>query len=137
MSERESKYAWLGIETVLALHERSILQFGGSRGIRDRGLLESAMARPQNPLLYGEEVGIAELAGAYMTGIIRNHPFVDGNKRAGVAAAGAFLERNGKYLQADQAELFALVVSIATGDVQEASTALWIAGKLVQVEPGS
>jgi death-on-curing protein len=137
VSEKESEYAWLRIETVLALHEMSILRFGGSRGIRDRWLLESAITRPQNLLLYGEGVGISDLAADYMTGIIHNHPFVDGNKRAGLAAAGAFLERHGMYLQADQAELFALVISIDMGDMEETAVALWVAGKLVQVEPGS
>jgi death-on-curing protein len=132
--ENPESYLWLEIPTVLALHEMSILRFGGSRGMRDRGLLESAMSRPRNLLFCGEGVIVADLAAACLAGIVQNHPVVDGNKRAGLAAAGAFLGRNGWDLEADQLELFALVVSVAAGEVEEEVVAIWIAGKLTRLK---
>jgi death-on-curing protein len=129
------EYAWLELRTVLSLHEISTLRFGGSRGIRDTGLLEFAIHRPRNLIFYAAGSRISELAAGYMTGIIRNQPFVDGNKRTGLAAAGAFLERHGYYLQSDQAELYALVMAVAAGEVEEVVVSRWIAAKLVQAEP--
>ena len=88
---------WLLKETVLALHERLLADFGGSAGLRDEGLLDSALARPENLFAYGTPT-VFELAASYAFGLVKNHPFIDGNKRVGFAAALVFLEINGRSL---------------------------------------
>ena len=85
---------WILRETVLALHEQLLAEFGGSKGIRDEGLLNSALDRPENLFVYGQPT-LSELAAAYSFGLVKNHPFVDGNKRIGFAIAAVFLQLNG------------------------------------------
>src|ERR1039458_3809794 len=94
---------WLLRETVLALHERLLAEFGGLRGLRDAGLLDSALVRPHQLFAYGKP-SVFELAAAYAYGLIRNHPFLDGNKRIGFTAAIAFLELNGCRFTASEAD---------------------------------
>ena len=94
---------WVLRETVLTLHEQLLAEFGGSAGIRDDGLLDSALARPQNLLAYGKPSRF-DLAASYGFGLVKNHPFVDGNKRIGFTVAVLFLELNGCLLQATEAD---------------------------------
>ncbi len=118
---------WLLDEAVRAIHERQIAEHGGSSGIRDEGLLLSALARPQNLLAYGEqEPDLAALTAAYAFGIARNHPFVDGNKRTAFVAARTFLLLNGNDLEASQDEKYIAFIQLAEGSLSEDDLAIWI-----------
>lgn len=117
---------WLSCDLVLKLHQRSIERFGGSHGVRDEGLMLSAVARPENAWAYGEETDLFELAGSYAFGIVRNHPFVDGNKRTAVAAAVTFLGLNGQMFVGEQVEVVLATVSLASGEWDEATYAFWL-----------
>ncbi len=117
--------AWLSVEEVVALHERQLRRFGGPSGIRDPGALESAVGRPRNKWEY-EGAEMRELAAAYAYGIARNHPFVDGNKRAAFIAMVLFLRKNGVPFAPPQAESTAIILALAGGEVSEASLARWI-----------
>ena len=120
-----SSWVWVEEELILAVHDRLLAAHGGSAGIRDRGLLASALARPQNFAAYGTE-DIFRLAAAYAAGIIRNHPFVDGNKRAGFMAALVFLGRNGQALWASEEEATHAVLNLAAGEMEEEHFAIWL-----------
>ena len=122
MSEPE----WLDIDIVLDFHAEQLALFGGAEGIRDRGLLKSALARPINKFAYGEH-GIAALAAAYGFGIARNHPFIDGNKRTALASMVVFLGLNGLDLDAPQEAATAMMLSLAAGEIAEDLLAHWIA----------
>jgi death-on-curing protein len=100
------------------LHKAQIDRFGGSHGLRDEGLLESALARPINKAGYGSD-DIIELAAAYLFGLVRNHCFIDGNKRIAIAAAGIFLMDNGYEIETSDANLYAFVMGIAAGEIDE------------------
>ena len=121
-----SEYRWLNKDMVLAIHEMQIAQFGGASGIRDDGLLESALARPQNLAAYGEPT-VPEMAAAYAFGVARNHPFVDGNKRTAFVAAYTFLRMNGLQLAAPEEAVVITFQDLAAGDIEEAQLAAWIA----------
>lgn len=120
-----SDFAWLQDTVVLAVHDRLLAIHGGAAGIRDRGLLDSALARPQNLAAY-QSPTVFELAAAYAGGIVRNHPFVDGNKRAGFMAAFIFLARNGWVLSASEAEATTMVRRLAAGEASEEQFAAWL-----------
>jgi death-on-curing protein len=122
-----SEPRWLDVDIVLDFHAEQLALFGGADGIRDRGLLESALARPINKFAYGE-TDLAVLAAAYGFGIARNHPFVDGNKRAALAAMIVFLGLNRIDLDAPQEAATAIVLSLAAGEITEEVLAPWIAG---------
>jgi death on curing protein len=107
------------------MHGEQIAEHGGSLGVRDEGLLSSALARPQNQAAYGDP-SVFDLGAAYAFGIIRNHPFVDGNKRAGFLAAYAFLILNGWELIASEIEAVAAVLALTVGDLDEAGFADWL-----------
>lgn len=115
---------WLLDAAVLMAHEISLANFGGGQGIRDPGLLESALARPKNIFLYGSPE-IYELAAAYTAGIVQNHPFIDGNKRTGFLAGAAFLELNGQRLTASELDATHIIVGLAAGEVSETELAVW------------
>jgi death-on-curing protein len=117
---------WLDIGIVLDFHAEQLALFGGADGIRDHGLLESALARPINKFAYGE-TDISILAAAYGFGIARNHPFVDGNKRTALASMVVFLGLNGMDLDAPQETATAIVLSLAAGEISEDVLARWIA----------
>ncbi len=110
----QSEYRWISDDVVLAVHEAQIDEHGGSSGVRDPGLLLSALARPQNAVTYGQP-DVPELAALYALGIIKNHPFFDGNKRVGAVLLEIFLENNGYELDASDAKLLSAVVSLAAG----------------------
>ena len=125
-----SEPIWIERQTILLLQEESLARHGGSSGIRDMGLLESAMARPQNLFAYEGETDLTRLAAAYAFGLARNHPFVDGNKRAAFAALGVFLLVNGQRLVADRADATLTMVKLAAGHLDEAALASWIRANL-------
>ncbi|NJM40915.1 MAG: type II toxin-antitoxin system death-on-curing family toxin [Anaerolineae bacterium] len=116
---------WLLREVVLAVHEQLIAQFGGGTGLRDAGLLDSALARPRHLAAYSEPT-LPELAASYAFGLVKNHPFIDGNKRIGFVAATLFLELNGMRFQATEADAVIQTLALATGDVVEAAYAAWL-----------
>ena len=116
---------WLELGTVLDFHAEQLALFGGPDGIRDLGLLESALARPQNKFAYGE-TDLAALAAAYGFGIARNHPFVDGNKRTALASMIVFLNLNELALAAPQGAATAIVLALAAGEIGEDVLARWI-----------
>jgi death-on-curing protein len=117
--------AWLSKKLVLAMHAETLQQFGGTTGLRDEGRLESALSRPQNRYAFADP-SLFELAAAYCHGIVRNHPFVDGNKRTGLLAARAFLFRNAHRLDPEKAEMVRVVERVASGEVSEEELAQWI-----------
>jgi death-on-curing protein len=116
---------WVERQALLLLHGESLAEHGGSPGIRDEGLFESALARPRNKLEYGEP-DVHDLAAAYASGFAKNHVFVDGNKRVGLLAAGLFLFMNGWKLEATQAETVGAVLALADGTWSEADFGAWL-----------
>ena len=122
-----AEIVWLLEESVRAIHERQIAEHGGSSGVRDEGLLLSALARPQHLLAYGDPPPhAAALAAAYAFGIARNHPFIDGNKRTALVAARTFLLINGYDLEASQEEKYLTFLRLAEGSLSEEELAAWI-----------
>jgi death-on-curing protein len=117
---------WLSQQALLLLHGESLAAFGGAPGLRDEGLLDSALARPQNLHAYEGVADICRLAAAYASGIVRNHPFVDGNKRAALAAAGVLLKLNGLNLTASQGAAIAAMLELAAGELPEEAFAAWL-----------
>lgn len=118
---------WVSIELVEAVHERQIAEHGGGTGIRDKGMLESAIARPQQLQVYGgEEVDIPALAAAYAYGIARNHAFVDGNKRTAYVVMRLFLVINGWDIVAPMPDRYATMLALAAGEISEAELADWL-----------
>ncbi len=117
---------WLTLRMVRALHAESVAMFGGRGGIRDAGLLESAVARPRNLYAYGEEPSLYDLAAVYCAGIVRGHPFIDGNKRCGLLAARAFLFLNGYAFEPEETDEVTMIVALAAGDIDEATIAEWL-----------
>jgi len=120
-----SEPEWLDVNIMLAVHAEQLALFGGPDGVRDSGLLESALARPINKHAYGE-TDLASLAAAYGFGIAKNHPFVDGNKRAAFASIVVFLGLNGIDLMVPPENATAIILSLAAGEVSEQSLARWI-----------
>jgi len=116
---------WLGGAVVLAMHGRLLAEHDGAQGIRDSSLLDSALARPKQILAYGEP-DICDLAAAYASGIIRNHPFVDGNKRTGFMAAYVFLASNGLRLVATEVDAAQVVTLLAANEIDEATFSAWL-----------
>ena len=116
---------WLDASEILDMHSEQLALFGGPYGVRDEGLLESALARPQNRWHYGE-TDLAELAAAYAFGLARNHPYIDGNKRTAFAALMVFLRVNGVLFSPDPAEATAIMLALAAGEVDEARLTRWI-----------
>ena len=117
---------WISEKALLLLHEESLAVFGGARGLRDRALLESALARPLNTHAYHPQSTLADLAASYAFGLARNHPFVDGNKRAAFLSIGLFLAINGARLIADQVDAIQTMMALADGSLDEKSLAVWI-----------
>jgi death-on-curing protein len=116
---------WLLRETILVLHEQLLAEFGGSLGIRDEGLLDSALARPENLFAYGKPT-IFDLGASYAFGLLNNHPFVDGNKRTGFTAAIVFLEINGQHFQATEADAVIRTLALAARSMTEAEYSNWL-----------
>lgn len=117
---------WIDKEALLLLHAESLAEHGGLEGLRDEGLLDSALARPLNIHAYEEVTDVARLAAAYGFGIAKNHPFADGNKRAAFLAIGLFLGLNGRRLVADKADATRVMLAVAGGELPESDLAEWI-----------
>ena len=116
---------WLLRETVLAMHDLLVVEFGGAAGIRDEGLLDSALSRPRNLLTY-EQPSLFDLAASLAFGLIKNHPFVDGNKRVAFTAAITFLHLNGRQVHATEVDATVRTLALAAGDMTEAEYAAWL-----------
>jgi len=120
-----TRWQWLDRNAVVAIHEAQLAEHGGAAGIRDTGLLESALGRPRNREGYGKP-DYADLAAAYGFSIARNHPFVDGNKRTAFVAVELFLALNGFELSAGDADCVLTMLAVAAGDLDELAFAAWI-----------
>lgn len=118
-------WRWISKQALLLLHSESLAEHGGLEGVRDAGLLESALARPLNLAAYGDP-DYASLAASYGIGVAKNHPFVDGNKRAALLATGLFLYLNGYKLTASQAETTLAMLAVAAGELSEDAFAAWL-----------
>jgi death-on-curing protein len=121
-----SEPRWLTSLSAILLQLESLAEFGGSEGLRDEGMLESALARPRNLYSYEGVTDVARLAAAYSYGIARNHPFIDGNKRAAFMSIGLFLERNGHRLKSDKADAARVMFGVAAGEFDEEELLSWI-----------
>ena len=122
---------WLDAIDAIAIHDRQLAEHGGGTGLRDRTMLESAIARPQNQWHY-ESNDLASLAAAYAFGVARNHPFIDGNKRTAWVLARLFLVINGQTLTFDPADAIKTVLALASGDLSEEELADWFRTRLVR-----
>jgi death on curing protein len=122
---------WLSRQIIDAVHAELIREHGGSHGIRDPGLIDSALARPMNRWTYEEGCDVADLAAAYGFGRAKNHGYVDGNKRIALAALLLFLRRNGKKLQLSEVEAVALMTDVAAGQLSEVELATQVRERLV------
>jgi death-on-curing protein len=123
--EPTSEPKWLTYDQVVAIHSRQLRRFGGASGLRDDGMLRSALERPANKWQY-EQSDLATLAAAYAYGLAKNHAFVDGNKRIAFTTMAVFLRKNGVRFAPDQADAAAMILSLAAGEVSEQSLARWI-----------
>ena len=124
---------WIEESVVLALHEEHLAEHGGAVGIRDHGLLQSALSRPQNLVAY-DDPDIAALAAAYGYGLVRNHPFVDGNKRTAFTVTETFLALNGHELTADDLSCIVMMLRLAEGNLSEKEFAAWIQANIKRAE---
>lgn len=118
-------WVWIDRRALELLHGESLREHGGAEGLRDGGLLESALARPVNLALYGSP-DVFELAASYGVGLAKNHPFVDGNKRAAFLSIGLFLFLNGRRLVSSQADATLTMLAVAAGDIDEPTLAQWL-----------
>lgn len=121
---------WINKKALLLLHEESLARFGGACGMRDEGLLDSALARPENLQAYQPECTLADLAAAYAFGLAKNHAFLDGNKRVAFLAMGVFLAINGFRLIAGQLDAIRVMLAVAAGEMDESSLSAWIAASM-------
>jgi len=124
---------WIRERDALALHDRLLALDGGPAGVGDEGLLKSALARPQQLYAYGNGPDTVELATAYTAGIIRNHPFIDGNKRTGFIIGALFLEMNGYRLTASEEDAAQAVLDLAAGTIDENAFAVWMRANVKRV----
>ena len=115
----------MDLRDALAIHEKMLALHGGLTGVRDQGLLESALARPQHLFVYGEP-GMINLAASYAAGVVGNHPFLDGNKRTGFMLGIAFLEINGYHFHAAEADAAVQTLALAAGAIDEGKFAVWL-----------
>jgi death-on-curing protein len=124
------RWVWVADSVVYAIHEAQLAEHGGIAGIRDEGLLSSALARPLNLAAYGKDVDAASLAAAYAFGIARNHPFLDGNKRTAFVVMELFLDLNGWILDADDADCITTMLALAAGHLGEKALAAWLRDRI-------
>ena len=126
---------WVTKEGLVVLHDRSIALHGGAAGLRDEGLLESALARPANLFHYEGVDDACALAASYLVAVASNHPFADGNKHAAYLAMGLFLMKNGRRLTAEPAEAALMVLSVAGGEREVEALAAWIRARSIPSPP--
>jgi death on curing protein len=127
------KIRWVEELTVLAIHGRQIAEHGGENGLRDKGLLLSALARPQNKHNYEPNSDLAELAAAYGYGLAKNHPFIDGNKRVALVVTRTFLGLNSHSINATQGEKSLIFLKLAEGSLNEKELAKWTRERLIKL----
>jgi death-on-curing protein len=126
---------WVRDDVVRAIHLRQLAEHGGAQGVRDAGLLDSALARPKNLWAYSDpKPDLAALGAAYAFGVVKNHPFVDGNKRTGYVLLRTFLLINGRDIEATQEEKYRIFLSLADGTLDEAGLTDWVRGRLSGVK---
>lgn len=125
MTAANQAWHWLTREVLVAVHEEQLAEHGGAAGLRDEGLFESALARPRQLANYGEP-DAADLAAAYAFGLVRNHPFIDGNKRTAYVAAELFLALNGYDMTASDESATLTTLALAASDIDEAAFAAWL-----------
>jgi death on curing protein len=123
---RKKEPTWIELRDVLAIHDRLLALHGGAAGLRDQGLLESALARPRQHHAYADTPDMVEMAALYTAGIVRNHPFVDGNKRAGFVAGVLFLELNGFKFTASEEDANQAVLALAASTLDETGYTAWL-----------
>jgi death-on-curing protein len=123
--EQPGDWKWLSRRLIETLHAETLSRFEGTAGLREEGLLESALAAPKHLARYGDP-SVWQLAAAYCEGLLQNHPFADGNKRAGLLAARAFLFKNGYRLEPEEAETVAVIRQVAAGEVGRRELAEWL-----------
>jgi death-on-curing protein len=128
-----TELVWIDERDALALHDRLLALDGGAPGVRDEGLLKSALARPQQLQAFGENPDTIELASAYIAGILRNHPFIDGNKRTGFIVGVLFLEMNGYQLTASEEDATQAVMGLAAGTLDDTAFAAWLRANVKQL----
>jgi death on curing protein len=121
-----SEPVWIDEREALAIHDQLLSLDGGASGVRDEGLLASALARPRQIDPYGDDLDIVDMAAAYTAGIVRNHPFVDGNKRTGLILGALFLELNGYNFTASEEAAAQAVMALAAGTLDEAAFSAWV-----------
>lgn len=124
---------WLAEGEVISIHNRQLAEHGGGAGVRDAGLLQSALARPQNSFHYNQVVSLAKLAACYGFGIAKNYGFIDGNKRTSLVACLTFLFINGYKLNSTQEENYLIFYDLAQGKITEEQLAEWLESKLLQI----
>ena len=122
----KKKPLWIDEHDVLAIHDRLLALHGGGSGVRDCGLLQSALARPRQHHAYVKSAGVVEMAALYTAGIVRNHPFVDGNKRTGFVVGILFLELHGFDFKASEEDATQAVIALAAGTLDEAGYTSWL-----------
>jgi death-on-curing protein len=125
----ETEPVWLTYDQIVAMHSRQLRRFGGGAGLRDEGMLRSALERPLNKWSY-EQPSLHELAAAYAFGLAKNHAFVDGNKRIAFMVMAVFLRKNGIPFAPDPAQATTIILALAAGEVSEQSLARWIGDNL-------
>jgi death-on-curing protein len=126
VARKSKEPVWIETRDVLAIHDRLLAVHGGAVGLRDQGLLESGLGRPRQHHAYAASPDIAEMAALYTAGVVRNHPFVDGNKRTGFVIGILFLELNGFSFKASEVEATQAVMSLAAGALDEAGYCAWL-----------
>jgi death-on-curing protein len=126
-------WKWIDKQLLMVLHDESLVLHGGAAGVRDDGLLDSALSRPKNLALYGEP-DFAELTASYAVGLVKNHAFIDGNKRAAFLSVGLFLGINKYRLVATQVDATLMITGIASSEMAEADFASWIRSNSMLVE---
>ena len=126
-------FCWVPEAAVRAIHSELIAEHGGRAGIRDEGLLSSALASPRNKRVYGASSSVFELAAAYGFAIVRNHPFLDGNRRVAFSVMYVFLEMNGYLLEAPEVEMVDVILRLAAGKLEEKDLAGWLRRNAVPI----
>lgn len=132
MAKRRREPRWLNRFVVDTIHDDQILEHGGLPGLRDENALESALARPRHKWVCGNERDLAALAAAYGFGLVRSHPYRDGNKRVGFLAMATFLGINGRVLETEDADVVTGMLRLAAGEVSESQLAAWIRARLIK-----
>jgi death-on-curing protein len=126
---------WLDRPVILAIHDRQLTDHGGASGVRDEGLLESALARPRQHAAYGEP-DLAELAALYAIAIAHNHPFIDGNKRTAFVALELFLAKNGAAFAATDTACVLMMLGMAAGEISDAEFVVWVRQNIAECQQG-